>query len=232
MEQDNLYPLDEPYPRRRQTLFIIITLAWLAVLSLALGYIAFSALRLWAVAQNSMVQAAYDLDTLAKSRITYTLYIDQMFDVDVAVPFRQEFTVPVDLEVDQEFPFNATVPFQDELVVPIDQVIYVSETVSIPLEIPGAADPVDLPVPIQAEIPINLEVNVPLNKEVEVQTTLPVRFPVSETFTIFISHTLPIQTQVPVVLDLPIAIGLEETPLADYLRTLSGALRRVSEGGP
>ncbi len=213
-------------------LFIVITLAWLAVLSLALGYIAFSALRLWAVAQNSMAQAAYDLDTLAKSSITYTLYIDRMLDVDVAVPFRQEFSMPVDLEVDQEFPINATVPFRDELIVPIDQVLYVSETISIPLEVPGTTEPVTLPVPIQAEIPITMDVNVPLDQEVEVQTILPVRFPVSETFTVFISHTLPIQTQVPVVLDMPIVVTLDETPLGGYLRTLSGALRRVSESGP
>ena len=69
----------------RQTLFIIVTLAWLALLSLILGYIAFSGFRLWSAAQNSMVQAAYQLDTLASSSITYTVYIDRMIDVDVAV---------------------------------------------------------------------------------------------------------------------------------------------------
>jgi hypothetical protein len=216
----------------RQTLFIIVTLAWLALLSLILGYIAFSGFRLWSAAQNSMVQAAYQLDTLARSSLTYTVYIDRMIDVDVAVPFRQEFSMPVELEVDQEFPINVTIPFQDEFLVPIDQVLYVSETISIPLEVPGIADPVELPVPIEAEIPLNLEVTMPIDEQVPVQTTLPVRFPVSETFTVFISHTLPIQTQVPIVLDMPLAISLEGTPLADYLRTLSDALRRVSESGP
>jgi uncharacterized membrane protein len=215
----------------RQTFFIIVTLAWLALLSLILGYIAFSGFRLWSAAQNSMVQAAYQLDTLASSSITYTVYIDRMIDVDVAVPFRQEFSMPVELEVDQEFPINMTIPFRDDFLLSIDQVIFVSETISIPLEVPGAGL-VDLPVPIQAEIPLNLEVNVPIDEDVPVQTTLPVRFPVSETFTVFISHTLPIQTQVPIVLDVPLAISLEGTPLADYLRTLSEALRRVSESGP
>ncbi|MCP4541896.1 MAG: hypothetical protein GY832_32605 [Chloroflexi bacterium] len=202
-----------------------IALVWLIVITLVLGYLVFSLLRIQSTARTMLDQAADDLIALANAHIEYTVSISRVVAIDAEIPFNQTLVVPVDMEIDHVFPIDTSIYFQEEFTVPISQVLSIDQTFNVPFDIPLTERSVTVPIPIQANIPIQFEVAVPIDKELEIQADIPVQLPITEDFTITISRTIPIQTSVPIVLDIPIDIALSDTPFGEYLQNLGESLR-------
>jgi hypothetical protein len=216
-------------------------------------------------------QAASEVKALAESRLQYTFHISQTvaivtdlavdesisvpislvishtIPVNAAIPFDEQILVPVNLQIDQEFPISTTIPFQEEIVVPVDDVISIDE--NFETRVLGQT----IKIPIRGDIPVQLTVRAPIDKDIAVRTSIPVRFPISETLPVDfervipvdleipvnlpietdvivpLQRTIPISLAVPLVLDVPLDIAVGDTFLGEYLRELGEQLERLGE---
>jgi hypothetical protein len=260
---------------KRLGLFRVIVILWLILLSSVSAIIIYNLLQVRDAAQTILAEAASELTEVAEGRIQYMVHISQTIPISTSIaineeievpvslvvkdtipvkaeiPVKEEIIVPVDLKVEQIFPVDTIVPFKDTVLVPIDEVIYLNETFSIPIEIPGYGEAA-IPIPIRANIPVKLDVEVAIDKQIPVKTDIPVSFPVTDELpvqidldipvdmdipinlpietevTVPFSRTIPINVEVPIIMDVPIDIAISETPFGASLQDLSDKLRQLT----
>jgi len=128
----------------------------------------------------------------------------------VALEALQGETIHYTFHFQDELPVVAEVPFREQLDVPIVAAIPISTTVSVEQT---------LQLPIHTLLG-DITVEAPLDLEIPVAMTVPIDLSVP----VEISRTVNVSATVLLDLEVPLAIPLAETPLADLLDGLQSAL--------
>lgn len=156
----------KPSRQLSQRQFRWIALAWLVIISLILGYLVVSLLRIQATARTMLDYAADELTALAEAHIEYTVNISRAVSIDTEIPSNQSLTVPVDMEINHVFPIDTSISFQEEFTVPVSQVLSIDQTFNVPFDIPPTERTVAVPIPIQADIPIRFDIAIPYGQKI------------------------------------------------------------------
>lgn len=128
--------------------------------------------------------------------------VSSMRDARRALDQIGEETVSYTVELDEEVPVEASFPFSHQVDVPINTTLPIDTSVVVPIDA-GILGTIDVDVPIRTVIPVDIDVEVSINKTVDIATTVPVQF------------------------EVPVAVPISDTELADHLEALDEALARM-----
>jgi EmrB/QacA subfamily drug resistance transporter len=128
--------------------------------------------------------------------------------VDEAIAGLREFrnsTIEFTVEIDEVIPIATEVVIERTVEVPIRTSIPIQQSIdtTIRIQTPVGSIPVDVTVPVDVEVPIDIVVDIPIDE----------RFPIEEEFA--------------VKLDVPIAIEVGETQLAELTDSLAAGLESL-----
>jgi len=130
--------------------------------------------------------------------------------VEEAVNGLREFgesTISFDVKIDEVIPITTDVTIDRVVEVPIKTTIPIKETfdTTISISTPLGDIPLDVTVPVDVDVPVDLVVEIPINETVEINEEFPVQ------------------------LDVPIAIEVSETELADLTDSLAAGLESLQD---
>lgn len=130
--------------------------------------------------------------------------------VDAAIDGLRTFgesTIAFDVEIDQTIPIHTEIVLDRVVQVPIKTTIPIKESfdTTITIDTPFGNIPLDVTVPVDIEVPVDLVVDIPINE------------------------TVPIDEEFEIDLDVPIAIDVRETELADLTDSLAAGLESLQD---
>lgn len=130
--------------------------------------------------------------------------------IDEAILGLREFgdsTISFDVNIDEMIPIQTDVVIDRVVEVPIKTTIPISETfdTTISVSTPLGDIPLDVTVPVDVDVPVDLVVEIPINE------------------------TVAIDEQFPVQLDVPIAIDVRDTELANLTDSLAAGLEALQD---
>jgi hypothetical protein len=102
-----------------------------------------------------------------------TIHVQDSIPVDVTIPFRRDFNVPVHVDV----PISHDLIFEETFVVPIKTPL-LDLTVDVPI---STTIPVSLTVPIHTDVPFTIEETFSFSTDVDIDLAIPVTIPVTDT---------------------------------------------------
>lgn len=143
----------------------IIVLFILVFLSLGLNlYLTWQLLRLQKQAQD----LAQDLGPIVQETLSQAAVDLESF---------KDSTIEFDVQVNEEFPVQANIPFNETIEVPIKVTIPINEQIETSVVIDpfqsGLEIPVDIAVPVDMEVPIDMVVPVSIDRTIPISTTVP-----------------------------------------------------------
>ena len=130
--------------------------------------------------------------------------------VDEAITGLREFgdsTIAFDVNIDEVIPIDTEVVIRRTVEVPIVTEIPINETIdtTITIDTPLGGLPLDITVPVDIVVPIDLTVDIPIDE------------------------TVPVQDEFAVQLDVPIAIVVRDTELANLTDSLATGLESLQD---
>jgi prefoldin subunit 5 len=130
--------------------------------------------------------------------------------VEEAIAGLREFgdsTIEFDVNIDEVIPIKTDVVIDRVVEVPIKTTIPINETfdTTIRVSTPLGEIPLDVTVPVDVDVPVDLVVDIPINETVEIDEEFPVQ------------------------LDVPIAIEVRETELAQLTDSLAAGLESLQD---
>jgi hypothetical protein len=117
--------------------------------------------------QETLSQAATDVETFRKSKIELEIEIDQEFPVNVEIPIKETIEVPIQVTIPIKEEFDTTVvmdPFKSGLEVPVDVTV-----------------PVDVEVPIDVVVPVTIDRTIPISTMIPLNTNFPITIDINKT---------------------------------------------------
>ena len=130
--------------------------------------------------------------------------------VQEAITGLREFgdsTISFDVSIDEVIPVKTDIVIDRVVEVPIKTTIPINETfdTTISVSTPLGDIPLDVTVPVDVDVPVDLVVDIPINESVEIDEEFPVQ------------------------LDVPIAIDVRETELANLTDSLAAGLESLQD---
>ncbi len=130
--------------------------------------------------------------------------------VDEAITGLREFgdsTIAFDVNIDEVIPIKTDIVIDRVVEVPIKTTIPIKESfdTTIRVSTPFGSIPLDVTVPVDVDVPVDLVVEIPINESVEIDEEFPVQ------------------------LDVPIAIEVRETELANLTDSLAAGLESLQD---
>lgn len=130
--------------------------------------------------------------------------------VDEAVTGLREFgdsTIAFEVKIDEVIPVKTDVVIDRVIEVPIKTTIPIQESfdTTIRIDTPLGDIPLDVTVPVDVDVPVDLVVEIPINESIELDEEFPVQ------------------------LDVPIAIEVRETELANLTDSLAAGLESLQD---
>ena len=116
-------------------------------------------------------------------------------------------TIAFDVNIDEVIPINTDVVIDRIVEVPIKTTIPIKESfdTTIPINTGLGSIPLDVTVPVDVDVPVDLVVEIPINETVEIDEEFPVQ------------------------LDVPIAIEVRDTELANLTDSLAAGLESLQD---
>jgi len=193
---------DDPRAVRRVPMWLAVALATVAVLALGVALAALSAARDTRAEFEAFQADIFTSGGAAASTLNATASGLAVL-VDQPLIFQAR--------VDQDVPIVASVPFSRSLELPINVTIPIREVIETTITVDGPFGfdvPVNVTVPIDLDLPIDLSVPIDIDEVIEVDTSTRLN------------------------LDVPVAVDLEETGLAELVRQMSANLMRLADTIP
>lgn len=116
--------------------------------------------------RSELDAARSELAAFRESALSFDVAINERVPIDVDIPFRRTFDVPIDTSI------------------PIDETVTTTIIVDGPfgLDIPvGVSVPIQLDFPVRLDIPISIDENIAVSTEIVVDLSVPIAFNVADT---------------------------------------------------